>query len=95
MEIGNSSKWVSIIEDHDEGNQVKQEPPVSVWLRSNYPDRLIVIGSVSGERYEFPRGDSVLQVDERDVPEMLTKYFGGNSCCGSNVRPLPKFAIVE
>jgi hypothetical protein len=69
-------------------------PPASVWLRSNYPDRLIVIGSVSGNRYEFPKNGTILEVDEQDVPEMLKKTYGGNSCCGSMARPLPKFTVI-
>jgi len=36
----------------------------------------------------------MLEVDARDVPEMLEKRFGGNSCCGSGVKPLPIFIVV-
>lgn len=90
MESRSFHQWGSILNE----SQVKPLPPASVWLRSNYPDRLIVIGSVSGNRYEFPRGGATLEVDERDVPEMLQKMYGGNSCCGSNAKPTPKFTVI-
>jgi hypothetical protein len=91
MEIGSFSEWDSILED-EVVTQV--EPPTGVWLRSNYPDRLIVYGSVSGKRYEFGRSGVELEVDADDVPEMLLKVFGSYSCCGGNGKPLPKFSLV-
>jgi hypothetical protein len=98
MEKRSSDKWDSFVkEDFEiiEEERVKLEPPASVRLRSNYPDRLIVIGNVTGNRYEFPRGGSELPVANDDAPEMLTKTFGGNSCCGSGAKPVHKFSVVE
>ena len=97
MEKRSFSEWVGIVEDELEevsSIQVKQEPPASVWLRSQYPGNVIVEGKVSGNRYVFNGSNSTLEVDARDVPEMLEKRFGGNSCCGSGVGPLPIFIVV-
>lgn len=74
--------------------QVKQEPPPSVCLRSQFPDIVIVEGNISGNKYVFNRSGVELMVDARDVPKMLEKRFGGNSCCGSGVKPLPYFVVV-
>jgi hypothetical protein len=63
-------------------------------LMSTYPDRIIVIGKVTGKRYEFPHGGSTTEVDDADVPDMLSRMFGGKSCCGSGVVPRPEFIIV-
>lgn len=51
-----------------------------------------VIGSATGVRYTWNGAGSVVDVDERDLPELLSKR-GGKSCCGSI--PTPYFMIVE
>jgi hypothetical protein len=89
MEKRSFSEWDSLLDD-----EIQVEPPTGVWLQSNYPDRLIVYGSVSGKRYEFPKSGTVLEVNAEDAPEMLTKVFGSYSCCGGNGKPLPKFSVV-
>ena len=40
-------------------------------------------GQVSGRHYEWPFGGSQVNVDERDIPELLSKRLGGKTCCGS------------
>lgn len=94
MEKRSFDKWDSFIAE-EEVEEISQVEPSGVWLQSNYPDKLIVIGSITGTRYEFPKSGSQLLVDERDVPEMLLKKFGGNSCCGSGAKPIPKLVVVE
>ena len=79
----------SIVEDE----RVKLEPPASVRLRSQYPGTVICIGSITGNRYVFKPND-VIDVDANDAPKMLTKRFGGNSCCGSGAKPLSHFIVV-
>ena len=75
--------------------RVKLEPPASVRLRSQYPGILNARGSVTGTMYHFPGAGSVSEVDAQDVPSLLAKVFGGNSCCGSGTKPTPKFVLVE
>lgn len=41
-----------------------------------------IIGSVSGKKYTFQGAGSELPIDERDVPVMLAKGLGTQSCCG-------------
>ena len=73
--------------------RVKLEPPASVRLRSQYPGTVITIGVYTGNRYVFKSGDTI-DVNANDAPKMLEKRFGGNSCCGSGVKPLPHFIVV-
>lgn len=98
MEKRSFVEWVGSVDETEEVEevsiQVKQEPSPSVWLRSQYPGNVIVVGSVSGNRYVFNGGGTTLEVDARDAPKMLEKRFGGNSCCGSGVEPTPHFVIV-
>jgi hypothetical protein len=97
MEKRSVSEWIGGVEDEVEETpsiQVKQKPPASVWLRNQYPGNVIVIGSISGNRYVFNGGGSTSEVDARDAPEMLEKRFGGNSCCGSGVEPTFHFIVV-
>jgi len=78
-----------------EAERVKLEPPANVRLRSQYPGILNARGSVTGEMYHFPSAGSVVEVDAQDVPSLLAKTLGGNSCCGSGTKPMPKFVLVE
>lgn len=41
-----------------------------------------VVGSVTGNRYVFNGAGSVVDVDERDVDNLLEKRQGGRRCCG-------------
>lgn len=53
-------------------------------IRSMVEARIKYTGVISGEQYEWPRAGSVVSVDERDVPELLAKRLGTQSCCGAN-----------
>ena len=94
MEKRSINKWDSIMKDDEfsEEDQVKLESPTSVWLRSQYPDKVIAVGSVTGNRYVFDRGGSEVLVDSRDAPEMLGKIHGMNPCCG---RAIPMYYFTE
>lgn len=82
---------------------VKAEPEVIEFdlTEEGFPSKPVVltkdltmnvIGSVTGIRYIWNGAGSVVDVDERDLPELLSKQ-GGKSCCGSI--PTPYFMIVE
>ncbi len=47
--------------------------------------RLLYTGQISGEQYVWQRAGDVILVDERDVPELLSKRLGGRLCCGENI----------
>jgi hypothetical protein len=50
------------------------------------------VGAVTGIKYTWHGAGSVVDFDEQDVPEMLSKH-GGRSCCGSI--PTPYFLVLE
>ncbi len=56
----------------------------SVKVQCLFPARVIYTGAVSGQRYDFPGPGSVLDVDSRDVPDMLAYRIGTTSCCGGS-----------
>ena len=51
-------------------------------IQSLFPANVIYIGRISGQRYVFPESGSILDVDSRDVPDMLAYRIGTSSCCG-------------
>lgn len=61
------------------------EPEVTInvtkQVQSLIDAHLIYDGRVSGQRYEWVRAGAIVDVDERDVPELLAKR-GMKSCCG-------------
>lgn len=52
-------------------------------LQSLIEARIIYFGSVTGQKYEWPKAGSIVPVDERDVPELLAKRVGSRGCCGA------------
>lgn len=86
-----------------DGEWVKGEPEVIELDLSEegFPSKPVVltkdlimqvVGAVSGVLYTWNGAGSVVNVDERDLPELLSKR-GGRSCCGSI--PTPYFMILE
>ena len=53
-------------------------------IQSLIEAHLIYAGQISGEQYEWSRAGEVTLVDERDVPELLTKRLGAKLCCGGD-----------
>lgn len=53
---------------------------------------LIYDGRVSGQRYEWRRAGAIVEVDERDVPELLAKR-SKKPCCGQE--PNKYFQLAE
>lgn len=52
-------------------------------IRSRIDAKVIVTGTPSGNRYEFPRAGSVVEVAEVDIEFLLAKRLGRKtSCCG-------------
>ena len=94
MEKRNTDKWDSIIKDEEETSrqQVKLEPPASVWMICQYPATVIVTG-ITGKRYVFNGSNSILEVDAIDIPKLMEKKFNQTSCCGK-ANPTPKFRML-
>lgn len=66
----------------------------TVRLQLTQPVTLNIIGKVTGKRYHFPGGGSIVYVDERDVNGLLEKKTTGG-CCGNPFPPQPYFYIVR
>lgn len=61
------------------------EPIINyVKIRSLVDAHFTYIGRESGEQYEWKNAGAISSVDERDVPELLTKRLGGKTCCGGS-----------
>lgn len=54
-----------------------------VNIQSLIDGHFLYDGRVSGEHYEWVRSGAIVAVNERDVPELLSKRLGGRLCCGS------------
>lgn len=64
----------------------KQPEPIInsvIKIRSLIDAHLIYDGQETGKHYEWTRAGAILEVDERDVPELIAKRLGGKTCCGS------------
>ncbi len=63
-------------------------------VQSMIDAHFIYTGRISGQQYEWTVGGARVSVDERDVPELLSKRLGGNTCCGSDAGGNRIFEIV-
>jgi hypothetical protein len=55
-----------------------------IKVQSQIDGRFLYTGRISGKQYEWPSGGAIVEVDELDVPELLSKRLGGTLCCGSS-----------
>lgn len=53
-----------------------------ILIQSLFPATLIYTGQVSGKSYQWDGAGKVVEVDERDVPYLLSKRIGRTGCCG-------------
>lgn len=49
-------------------------------------------GRESGIQYEWVKAGAIVEVDERDVPELLAKRPGKKPCCGGERKPIFELA---
>jgi len=54
----------------------------TVKIQSLIEAHVYYAGQVSGQLYEWNRAGAIVDVDERDVPELLAKRSGKKPCCG-------------
>jgi len=55
-----------------------------VLIESLIEAHLIYEGQISGKPYEWMKAGSITSVADEDVPALLEKRLGGNTCCGSD-----------
>ena len=83
------SKRVEVVKE----KPVKRLTPKTIRIVLARRKKVNTKGSVTGKMYSFSGAGSILDVDERDVPDLLAKGVGGTSCC-SGVPTSPYFEIV-
>ena len=66
---------VETTEQADYNNTVKLQNLIGAQIK--------LPGSVSGKFYVWEKAGAVVEVDERDAPELLAKALGQKRCCGS------------
>lgn len=54
-----------------------------IKVQSLVEAHLIYNGRETGQRYEWSKAGVIVEVNELDVPELLAKRLGGQTCCGS------------
>lgn len=54
-----------------------------IKVQSLIDAHLFYTGQNSGKSYEWTRAGAIVMVNELDVPELLAKRLGGQTCCGS------------
>lgn len=58
-----------------------QTTTIVVAIQSQFPAHLKYIG-LSGQEYNWRTAGDIVYVYEEDVPVLLSKRIGRNSCCG-------------
>lgn len=66
----------------------------TVKLQLTRPVNLTIVGPVTGKKYIFNGGGSVVNVDKLDADELLNKKTTGG-CCSNPFPPQPYFNIVR
>lgn len=64
-------------------------------VRALIDSRLLYVGKVSERQYEWTKAGSIVDVDERDIPELLAKRIGVRSCCGAGLQGNQVFEIYN
>ena len=66
---------------------VHENEPVEVYntvkLVNKISARVELPGIITGTLYVWYRSGAIVEVDERDAPDLLEKRLGDKACCGS------------
>ena len=65
------------------GNYVYNEEVKTVKLVNKISARVELPGIITGTLYVWHRSGAIVEVDERDAPDLLEKKLGDKACCGS------------
>ena len=55
-----------------------------VKVQSLIDSDIYYTGQVSGELYRWNKAGAIVEVDERDVSELLKRRYGKKTCCGES-----------
>jgi hypothetical protein len=86
-----NSEWVKAKPEVIEFDLTNEGPPSKPLILTK-DLKLNVVGAVTGVKYTWNGAGSVVDVDERDVPALLTRAMP-RSCCGTI--PTPYFVMLE
>ena len=74
----------NIVSAKDTVEEIQPEVTINYRkIQSLVDAHFIYDGQVSKRHYEWIRGGAIVDVDERDIPELLAKRLGGKTCCGN------------
>lgn len=65
---------------------------IKVKIQSLVDAHVYYTGQISGELYEWRKAGAIVDVDERDVPELLAKRPGKKPCCGGERKQIFQLA---
>ena len=69
-----------------EPKEVLDKPKATTYnkisLTSQFSAHITLEGSITGKFYRWPKSGDAVEVDERDVPNLLEKKIGERFCCG-------------
>lgn len=71
-----------------------EEPKRRVKVQNLFPARVKRTGQVTGEQYVWNGPGTIVEVDARDVEDLLASKVGTTSCCGSNAKGNKVFALA-
>ena len=77
----------------DRGKKVLYNTNKKVSLKSLLSARIRLQGSVTKKNYEWSKAGTIVDVDEKDAPDLLTKKLGEKFCCGGSPNML--FELVN
>lgn len=72
-----------------------REQAETVTLTLLIDTRLQVQGSISGKSYVFSGAGTTVDIDKRDVDDLLQKRQGGRQCCGGTEYGNQVFELSE
>lgn len=64
----------------------------TVNIQSLLDSHIYYTGQVSGQLYEWIKAGAIVEVDERDVPELLKRRLGAKTCCGGGTNSIFQLA---
>jgi hypothetical protein len=77
-------EYITVNEEKAVETSVPDEYTKTVKLVNKIGARVKMTGAVSGKQYDWKKSGMAVDVDERDVPDLLKKRLGDKPCCGSS-----------
>ena len=102
MESRRSNKLKSDLDEEDVVAEEEQpvytyndRKPATHRLQLRFDAKVKLSGSVTGKLYTWERSGAIVEVDEQDVDDLLSKRVGSKACCGGNIENNTLFVLIE